>query len=184
LYISLGGSRVSIPRWYLNLFIVFLVSGLWHGANWTFIIWGGLNGFYLVFAIITKKLRAKFVKITGLVKLSGFNQFLQIITTFVLVCFAWIFFRANNVNDAFNIIYKIFSFKGSIYVENPGMLIYSFFGILILILIEMKQEYYKGLFLFMNNKNWLIRYISYATIIILILLIGVFDGGQFIYFQF
>jgi D-alanyl-lipoteichoic acid acyltransferase DltB (MBOAT superfamily) len=57
LYISLGGNRVSIPRWYFNLMFVFIISGLWHGANWTFIIWGALNGFYLVFAIITEKLR-------------------------------------------------------------------------------------------------------------------------------
>ena len=66
LYISLGGNRVSIPRWYLNLFLVFTISGLWHGANWTYIIWGSLNGFYLVFAIITEKWRKRFKQLIGL----------------------------------------------------------------------------------------------------------------------
>src|SRR5579864_3863024 len=62
LYISLGGNRVSIPRWYLNLMIVFLVSGLWHGANWTFVIWGALHGFYLIFALATEKPRKRLAK--------------------------------------------------------------------------------------------------------------------------
>lgn len=57
LYIPLGGKRVSVPRWYFNLFFVFLVSGLWHGADWTFIVWGALHGFYIIFALITKNLR-------------------------------------------------------------------------------------------------------------------------------
>jgi alginate O-acetyltransferase complex protein AlgI len=84
LYISLGGNRVSIPRWYFNLFIVFLVSGLWHGANWTFVIWGALHGFYLVFALLTKNIRNTFTKFIGLNKLPALNNFFQILTTFSL----------------------------------------------------------------------------------------------------
>src|SRR5450759_1635191 len=68
LYISLGGNRVSIPRWYFNLLFVFVISGLWHGANWTFIIWGALNGFYLVFAIWTQEIRERIAHLTGLSK--------------------------------------------------------------------------------------------------------------------
>jgi len=184
LYVSLGGNRVSVPRWYLNLFLVFLISGLWHGANFTYIIWGALNGFYLVFAIISQGFRKKFNSITGIEKLPRLNHFLQILITFMLSCFAWIFFRANNVNDAFSIIKKIAKPGGTVFTENPSMLIYSFMGIFLLLAVELKLEFYKGSFSFFNNKHWVVRNLSYALIVIIILLIGVFDGGQFIYFQF
>ena len=184
LYITLGGNKVSIPRWYFNLFFVFLISGLWHGANWTFIIWGALNGFYLVFALITQGARDKMNEVTGLTKLPVLHRWIQIIVTFLLTCFAWIFFRANNLNDALLIIRKMASFKGPIWFENPSMLIYSFTAICILLAAESKQEYFKGSFSLMNNKNWVVRNAAYALMIILIFLIGVFDGGQFIYFQF
>lgn len=184
LYISLGGNRVSIPRWYFNLLLVFLISGLWHGANWTYIIWGGLNGFYFVFAIITKKFRRNVNAITGIEKLPKLNQFIQILTTFLLLSFARIFFRANNVSDAFIIIKKISTFKGPIFVRNPSMIIYPILSIFLLYFIELKQEYYKGDFSFFYNRSWIVRNLSYTALIILILLFGVFDGGQFIYFQF
>ncbi len=83
-------------RWYYNLFITFLVSGLWHGAEWTFVIWGALHGFYLVFAIWTDKLRENANKLLGISKFPGLYKFTQILVTFVLVYFSWIFFRANN----------------------------------------------------------------------------------------
>ena len=184
LYISLGGNKVSVPRWYFNLFLVFLISGLWHGANWTFIIWGTLNGFYLVFAVISQGFRNKISRLTGIEKLPGLNTLLQVLTTFMLSCFAWIFFRANNVTDAFAIIKKISTFNGPIFFQNPSMSIYSVSGIFILLFVEFKKEYYRGDFSFFNNKSWIVRNLSYALLIILILLIGVFDGGQFIYFQF
>lgn len=184
LYISLGGNRVSIPRWYFNLLLVFLISGLWHGANWTYIIWGGLNGFYFVFAIITKKFRRNVNAITGIEKLPKLNQFIQILTTFLLLSFARIFFRANNVSDAFIIIKKISTFKGPIFVRNPSMIIYPILSIFLLYFIELKQEYYKGDFSFFYNRSWIVRNLSYTALIILLLLFGVFDGGQFIYFQF
>ncbi len=111
LYISLGGNRVSVPRWYLNLFLVFLISGFWHGANWTFIIWGALHGFYLVFAMATKNIKNSIIKKIRLTKNSSINTAFQITTTFLLVSFAWIFFRAKNVSDAFYLIKKMFSDK-------------------------------------------------------------------------
>ena len=128
LYIYLGGNRVSIPRWYFNLFIVFLVSGLWHGANWTYIIWGALNGFYLVFALVSHKFRNKMNHLTGIEKSPWLNRFLQISITFLLSCFAWIFFRANHVTDAFLIIKKMATSSGAFYIENPSVMIFSFLG--------------------------------------------------------
>lgn len=184
LYISLGGNRVSIPKWYLNLLIVFTISGLWHGANWTFIIWGALNGFYLVFAIITQKWRDKLNSFLRIDKIPFIYNFTRIITTFLLTCFAWVFFRANSSEDAFLIIRKIVEFSGPFYIGAPAFLIYSVFGILILLLTEYMNEYYPGKLKLFAHSNMFIRHLSYATIVILILLIGVFDGGQFIYFQF
>jgi hypothetical protein len=165
--------------------IVFLISGLWHGANWTFIAWGALNGFYLVFALMTRKLRNRISRVTGLEKLPRFHRFLQIMITFILCCFAWIFFRANNISEAFFIIKKIFTDLGPLYLEtDPSAIIYSIMGIGILLFVEAKWEYYKGSFSFCHNSNWLVKNLSYAFLIIMILLIGVLDGGQFIYFQF
>jgi D-alanyl-lipoteichoic acid acyltransferase DltB (MBOAT superfamily) len=107
-YISLGGNRVSIPRWYLNLFLTFVVSGLWHGANWTFVIWGGLHGYYLVFSIITKSAREKAKNILGISKIKWLENTLAVISVFILADFAWIFFRAASVGDAFIVIDRIF----------------------------------------------------------------------------
>ncbi|MEO6301963.1 MAG: MBOAT family O-acyltransferase, partial [Bacteroidia bacterium] len=180
LYISLGGNRVSIPRWCFNLFFVFVVSGLWHGANWTFIIWGALNGFYLVTALLLNKYKLfipnkKYIKIVKAV--------IQIFVTFCLISIAWIFFRANSMSDAIYILKKIVSFDGGLFMDTPSTIIFSFFGIMLLMLTEFWIENFKRRIIRLKS-NAAIRHISYATLIILILMIGVFDGGQFIYFQF
>jgi alginate O-acetyltransferase complex protein AlgI len=184
LYISLGGNRVSFPRWYFNLFVVFLISGLWHGANWVFVIWGALNGCYIIFGILTKSIRSKLDKRIGLNKVPKIWRFIQILTTFILTSFAWIFFRSNTLTDALHIIKKIFTSPGPIFYENPSMLILICFGICFLLTVEFKKEFYRGSFSFSNNKSRIVRNLTYAILIILILLFGVLDGGQFIYFQF
>jgi len=184
LYISLGGSRVTIPRWYLNLFLVFLISGLWHGANWTYIIWGALNGFYLVFAIISQGFRNRINKLTGIERLPKLNYLFQVLITFMLTCFAWIFFRANNISDAILIVNKIFLFSGTIYIGDWQKLFYCFAGIIFLITIEIQREFFGDSVLPFKTNNWFKEQMAYATLVILILLFGVFDGGQFIYFQF
>ncbi len=184
LYISLGGNKVAIPRWYLNLFFVFAISGLWHGANWTFIIWGALNGFYLVFAIITEKWRKKFGELIFLNRLPKLNSLIQILITFALVCFAWIFFRANTTADAFLIVKNIFSFSGPLYIGETQQFFYCFLGIAFLLMIEIWQNYFTLTELPFITNHWLKEHFAYAMLIILILMLGVFDGGQFIYFQF
>lgn len=184
MYISLGGNRVSIPRWYFNLLLVFIISGLWHGASWTYVIWGALNGLYLVFAIITQKLRDKFNRLTGIVKVPKLNHLLQILITFSLSCLAWIFFRANNVSDAFLIVKRIFLLPGKLFIGNKQQLLYCMISIIFLIMIEFRSEYYGLGTLPFKSSNWLKEQLAYASLIVLILLLGVFDGGQFIYFQF
>ncbi len=103
-YIPLGGNRTVKWRWYYNLFITFFLSGIWHGANWTFVVWGALHGFYLIFAIWTASLRAGMGARLGLGRSTVLNHAVQIATTFVLACFGWIFFRANTITDAMTII--------------------------------------------------------------------------------
>jgi alginate O-acetyltransferase complex protein AlgI len=183
LYITLGGNKVSVPKWYLNLFIVFLVSGLWHGANFTFIVWGAINGFYLVFALITQKYRNQ-ANALLLDKIPLVKNAVQIGSTFLLCCFAWIFFRATSMEQAIYIVKKIGSFSGPIYHENASILLFSVCAILFLIIVECKKEFFDTLFTLSNNNNWLIRNVYYCFLIIVIILAGVFDGGEFIYFQF
>ena len=184
LYFPMGGNKGSVSRTYVNLMIVFLISGLWHGANWTYIIWGGINGFYLVFAIITKKYREKVSGLIGLNKFPRFNIFVQIVITFILISLSRVFFRATSVEDAFIVFKKILTFKGSIFNDGIAIVVYSFSAIFMLLMVEFKREFYPGSLSLSHNKNFWVRVSYYGILVILIILVGVFDGGQFIYFQF
>ena len=106
-YIPLGGNRTIKWRWYYNIFITFLVSGLWHGANWTFVIWGALHGAYLIIALILTNPKKQFSSLIQK-QSKSFNKLLDVTITFILVAFAWIFFRANNLDDAIYIISNLF----------------------------------------------------------------------------
>lgn len=173
LYIPLGGNRVGKFRWLFNLFITFLISGLWHGANWTFVIWGALNGLYLILEIVVFKKKRK-----GL-----FN----VLFTFILINFSWIFFRANSIENAFYIIKKVFTSPGHLYIGSGDDItasLYATLAIAILLIVEMKKEYFDTIFSISNNKFELVRLIGYAVLIYIILYFGVFGKSQFIYFQF
>jgi D-alanyl-lipoteichoic acid acyltransferase DltB (MBOAT superfamily) len=173
LYIPLGGNRVKKPRLLFNLFITFLISGLWHGANWTFITWGVLNGFYLIIEVLFFKNRSK--------------NFLNIIVTFVLINFAWIFFRANSIEEAFYIIKTILTSPGELYIGGGADItapIYALLAVSILFVVELKKEFFDSLFSISKHKSELVRMLYYALLIFSILYLGVFDDGQFIYFQF
>jgi D-alanyl-lipoteichoic acid acyltransferase DltB (MBOAT superfamily) len=96
-YIPLGGNRVKLSRHYANLLITFVISGLWHGANWTFVIWGFLHGLYLIVAQLAAPLTGRFGPFDRVPRLTAFCK---TVVTFSLVTYAWIFFRANTVADA------------------------------------------------------------------------------------
>jgi alginate O-acetyltransferase complex protein AlgI len=184
LYISLGGNRVSVPRWYFNLLIVFIISGLWHGANWTFIIWGGLNGFYLVFAVVTDKVRKRVNNAILLDRIPAVHKLLQIGVTFALACFAWVFFRSSSTKLAFGIISKMLVLEGPFYIGEIQQLLYGISAIAFLLIIEYRREVHDSGPLPFKTQHWFKELLAYGSLLIIILLIGVFDGGQFIYFQF
>ncbi len=186
LYISLGGNRVSVPRWYLNLFLVFLISGFWHGANWTFIIWGALHGFYLVFAMATKNIKNSIIKKIRLTKNSSINTAFQITTTFLLVSFAWIFFRAKNVSDAFYLIKKMFSDK---WLFPEATAIFTYFSMILSVGLIIFLFYAESTFITkiiesrLQDKKRANLFFGIA-VLTMILLLGVFQKLSFIYFQF
>jgi len=184
LYISMGGNRVPIPRWYFNLFFVFLISGLWHGADWHYVVWGGITGFYLVFALMTEKIRNRLTRFVYLDKVPKINAFLQMLTTFLLICFSFIFFRANSMSDALLIVERIFSFSGPVFIGDFQQFFYCLAAIFVLLFIEVRQHFYIQTHLPFKPGHWFKEQVAYAALIIVILMLGVFDGGQFIYFQF
>lgn len=203
LYISLGGNRVSVPRWYFNLFIVFLISGFWHGANWTFVVWGALHGFYLIFAIVTEKARARLNHLTRLDRHPALLHTGQMITTFCLVLVAWVFFRANTIHDAFYIIGRLpaaagdlihwiarAKFSGESFKSLIGFMpVYqidiqlSFLLIFLLQGIEWVQSR-KDLPALIRQRPIYIRWTLYYLMLMVIIFFGVYDNRQFIYFQF
>lgn len=184
LYISLGGNRVGVPRWYLNLMIVFLVSGLWHGANWTYIIWGGLNGLYLIGEIVISKLtRTSSDTSPKSGRWSPAVSLAKILLTFSLICLSWVFFRANSVDDGFLILQKMLIPSTSLFLDKTT-LFYSAVGLFVLLACEFGSERTNHSHYPFRNRHWILQQAFYAFLIVLILMIGVYDGSQFIYFQF
>lgn len=161
-------------------FVTFIVLGFWHGANFTFIMFGALQGFILTIEFLTRKARKNFRKKIP----SVINTFLGIAFTISFYSFSLIFFRAKSIAQAFSIIKRIFTAKGALYIGNPSVILFSVSGIIFLFLVEVKKEFYNNLFTFSEHKNWLIRNAYYCFLLFVILIAGVFDGGEFIYFQF
>lgn len=170
IYIPLGGNRCSKARNYWNIFMTFLVSGIWHGANWTFIVWGMLHG---VFQVIEKMLGLNKKKSTG------WTKAMRIAATFVIINFLWIFFRMPTLADACGVVARIFTcFAGSI--EKP---IWALFLIIIVIFKDTVDEYnWKSLNL-MRHRYAVVRWATYFLLLSFIAISGVF-GGQFIYSGF
>ena len=103
-YIPLGGNRAAKPRWAFNLFLTFLISGLWHGADWTYIIWGTLHGLYFIFSAVTEPIWIRLSALARLDRSPRLKVAISTLTTFSLVTFAWIFFRAASLTDALYIV--------------------------------------------------------------------------------
>ncbi|WP_394994055.1 MBOAT family O-acyltransferase [Emticicia sp.] len=177
LYIPLGGNRVREYRKYFNLFFVFMMSGLWHGAAWTYIVWGALHGIYLVFA----QLRDKYLPFSlSKSPNAPITKFINLTITFILVMFTWVFFRAKGMSNAKIIFKKIFSFSSYDAIATPFYFNEMIFCWVLIVILLLKDKFLRNI----STQNTTKFYISFSILIILCYFLGVFTSNQFIYFQF
>lgn len=177
IYFPMGGNRVSTYKWAFNTLVVFTVSGIWHGAAWTFVIWGAMHG---IIMIIEKMLYGNRIKLINGDNIFSIINLIRVLFTFNIISFAWIFFRIESLPDAIYIITSIFSDHGMPFLDITTLLL-SFMSISILFIKDLFDEY--NLFTsFFNNR--IVSYFLCVGLIIFILLFGSLGGSSFIYFQF
>ena len=184
-YIPLGGSRKGKLRTAFNLMVIFLVSGLWHGANLTYVVWGGINGLYNIIYRFMPKPKNKIKRLAPL----------KILGTFLLVDFSWIFFRAANLSDAVYIVKNLGGVipglltKGALTARLESVSFFSNNGVslvcclLFMLAVEM-WENKSSIVEKINNSKWPVRWAFYYAVALLILFFGNFGKSRFIYFQF
>ena len=191
-YIPLGGNRTVKWRWYYNLFITFFISGIWHGANWTFVIWGALHGGYLILALMMQPLKDALYDQLKIRSSNVIIKMWQAGTTFLMVCFAWIFFRANSASDAFMIVKRIggmsFDIKSWIHslsqlgIDKNGLLM-AFASIAIMELVHLLDRN-ESVLVKVRRLPLIPRWGIYYAFMIYFLFFGSFGQQDFIYFQF
>lgn len=183
-YIPLGGSRVSQNRWIINILITFTISGLWHGASLTFIVWGFLHGLFL----LAERFKSKFIRTTK--KFTGLN----LITTFIIVNILWVFFRADSFDQSLSVLSGFRNLNFDFLSKVPGLLsannefrtffiaVMAGFPIFVLIEILIGKTDFDTI---IKGKNTITRWSSYIILAFMVLIFGVLDNApQFIYFQF
>lgn len=197
LYIPLGGNRVAQWRWYMNLALVFLVSGLWHGARWTFVIWGALHAFYVLMEIWLGGVGVWGARRLGRPNGAFLPDWLKIVITFHLVLFSWIFFRANRLDDALLIIQRIpqlgpIPFTEAIFApwqaaDVADVRLEMALSVGLIVILEIIQWYERYIAnmerTFTSNPGWL-RWLAYVAMAIAIANLGAAIETPFIYFQF
>jgi alginate O-acetyltransferase complex protein AlgI len=161
------------------LLISFVVIGIWHGAAWTYVFFGVLQAIALIYETATRRTRKRISKRIN----SKVYNTISILFTFLFVTFSLIIFQSNSVGDGFEIIQKMFTNSGQLYLY-PSIGIFMITGCAIMMIYDLQEEYRMLPFSLFSNKSWLIQEVSYALLLIYILFAGVFDGGQFIYFAF
>ncbi|GAB2581835.1 MBOAT family O-acyltransferase [Spirosoma areae] len=210
LYIPLGGNRKGEFRQYLNMLIVFLASGLWHGPNWTYVIWGGLNGVYQILAVLRDKLVSRMGFSPTLAPRSVSSQtatadakvahedtshrnvrdteahkspvrvVMNTFITFVLIMLTWVFFRARSLSDAFLILKRIATFSFADRISSPMNSIEMGFSIFLIAFLLLKEHF----FLTIPTRSTVRFAVLFGLITFVTYLFGVFSSNQFIYFQF
>lgn len=165
---------------FFALLISFLIIGIWHGASWNYVLFGLIQAIILFAELLTKRLR---VKIAAKVN-TGIYNFISILSTFLLVSFCLIIFRSPTLIKSNQIIYSIYANTGDLYIDRPSTFIFIFIGVILMMIADFAHEFNHSILQFTNSSNWLIQHISYAILIIYILMAAVFDAGQFIYFSF
>jgi len=194
IYIPMGGSRVRTTRLYFNYIFVFFICGLWHGASWTFAVWGLIHGIYLIFGIFLRGFREKVTFAIGLNKFPILHRSIQIIITFALVSLAWIFFRANTISDALYIIShlhlgweKVFNFEtlGSLILltRSATEFIIAISVLLFFGAVHVLEKHENMRQMFAGRPLWL-RFAAYYIMVTGILLLSLPGTQNFIYFQF
>ncbi|MBA3672766.1 MAG: MBOAT family protein [Gemmatimonadaceae bacterium] len=198
-YVPLGGNRVPRARWLANLFVTFLVSGLWHGARWTFIVWGAFHGTLLILGIVTERYRVAVRSSIGIQPHPGLLKAWQIVSTFTLVSIGWVLFRAQSLGDARYVLSRMpvgalhqlraamsdsAARTHDLFLDlPPSQLQIAAAAVLVMLLIEQA------------NGRWPIRsrilawpapfrWVAYASIVLSIMTLGSFGNSKFIYFQF
>jgi alginate O-acetyltransferase complex protein AlgI len=184
-YIPLGGNRVSNARRYFNLFLVFMLSGLWHGASWNFVIWGSLHGIYLVVGQLTKKVQNRII---GLFKLPILQKIIHASIVFILVNLAWVFFRARTLRDSVYLLKGMLkptshSISETIQLIGLKELIVALLAIALMERVHWMQRNIDFAAWFDAKPKWL-RWSGYYLLLGSILFLAVYSNAQFIYFQF
>ena len=196
LYVPLGGGRKGKPRKYINKMIVFLVSGLWHGANFSFVVWGGLNGLYQILGEISAPVRDRLVRLFHLNRDSPGHKLFQTALTFALVDSSWIFFRADGLRNSLEIIKSMFTFNpwiltdGSLYEcgldhKNFALMLIC---IAVLIFADLCKRRNVRIREVVARQDWWFRSLFFVFSVCFILTFGIWGPGynavNFIYFQF
>ena len=182
-YIPLGGNRCSKPRYILNLLVTFLVSGLWHGANWTFVIWGGIHGIAQVFENLLSERLTK-------IRENRFGHVACVLAVFIFCNFAWVFFRAETFADAFYVISNAFSGMTHVRAYLSSNLMPAYDLLLLLFYISILTvydllDYKSGVMQWLTGKPIIVQWTVYV-ILGLIIVFGSQKGvaAEFVYFQF
>ncbi|WP_026517077.1 MBOAT family O-acyltransferase [Butyrivibrio sp. MC2021] len=195
-YIPLGGNRKGIVRKYVNILIVFAISGLWHGAGFTFIIWGLLHAVYQIIGFVLKPVRDKFISLFKVNRNASSHMLLKVFVTFMLVNFAWVFFRAESLSQAVAVIKNCFDLSpwaltnGEIFRMglNEANMLLALLGIAVLVIVDIAN--YKGIVVrekILSQGIWF-RYLIAIAAVLVILVCGIwgpgYDAASFIYQQF
>jgi D-alanyl-lipoteichoic acid acyltransferase DltB (MBOAT superfamily) len=187
LYIPLGGSRVSKLRWRFNIFVVFALAGLWHGANWTFFFWGCLLGTYVLVGVFTTKLRENVTGFIGLSKVPKFHEIVKVFIAFHLNFIALVFFRSANMSNVFYTLKKFVTdfgnFRGILAPFGMTEFIISWGVIGFLLIVQLIQTRH-GTDLFLSSESKWLRRTVYVLVALGIAAFGKFQAIDFIYFQF
>jgi alginate O-acetyltransferase complex protein AlgI len=183
-YIPLGGSKGGDLGTLRNILIVFFLSGLWHGANWTYAEWGLLHGLFLIAFLQWTKFTAGFAQPQAMIPI---RRLFSLFITFNAVCFAWIFFRANSTRDAFWIAGHLFPLQNAETIFKLGLsrgeLLVALVSIIVLEVVQFIGRNHNGTMI-LDRMRLSVRWLAYYMLILAILLLGEFGGQRFIYFQF
>lgn len=196
-YFPLGGSRCAVWKKYRNVLIVFLVSGLWHGAMWNFVVWGAIHGLYQIFGGITKPLREKMLNALRVDRETASYRLFRMAMTFLLVDFAWLFFRADGLGAAIAMLRVVFTnltptaLVGEAFYT-MGLDRQEFWALLLctggMTLIDALCYRGHGITEWFGRQNWLFRELALAAFMLIIITFGIwgngFDASSFIYFKF